>query len=243
MHSLFTDTYYDHQFYLKQVNVTLFKDFVNLFYYASTLNPHDTDLYFEQGGDINDTCVACVKGCGNSESISIGQILGEYACNHNDMRFIDVLVKHQYDLSSVILYSANDNSLETVQYCISIDNKYVNAQGHRGKTPLYYAILNSSIKMVEYLLDNGADPELTYSAAQLNCLDHALWVFEHRDSKMENQHIEYGVPVYDPLPKKQLRIIEILVKQGVKCAKQWSELSFGQQVLLVHYGYETEMLV
>jgi hypothetical protein len=216
----------------------LFRDFINLFSYASNLNPHDADLYFEQGGSIHDACIASMRGCGDSETISVGQIIGEYACNHNDMRFIDVLVKHQYNLSQTVIYSSIENSLETLQYCISIDNKYVNTRGHRGKTPLYYAILNASVKMVEYLIENGADPELTYSAAQLNYLDHAMWVFENKHSKQENEPITYGVPFYDPLPKKQLRIIEILIKCGTKVTKPWHTLTSGQQDLLLHYGYE-----
>ena len=46
--------------------------------------------------------------------------------------------------------------------------------GHRGKTPLYYAIIDKSIELVKLLLENGANPNLKYAVCQNTYLDLAI---------------------------------------------------------------------
>lgn len=224
MHSLFTESYHSHEFYLKSVNEDLFKDFINLFNNYKGLKPDDTNLYFEQGGDINDYCTAKVRGCGDYETISIGEVIGIYACDHNNTEFLDILVKHNYDLSPIILYAAEIDCINAVMYCILKEPELVNVLGHRDKTPLYYAILNVSLPMVYLLLDNGADPKLTYSRAQLNYLDHALWVWENYHS---------SEPCYE---EKKTQIVKLIIDHGTKVTSTKS-ISDAQRQLLKSLGY------
>ncbi len=207
MHSLFTDRYHSHEFCLKAVNEDLFKDFINLFNNYKGLTPDDTNLYFEQGGDIHDYCTACMRGCGDYETISVGRIIGEYACDHGDHgdhKFLDILVKHNYDLTPIMFYATERDCINTVMYCIFKNKDYVNAFGHRGKTPLYDAITNVSLPMVYLLLDYGADPSLTFSVAQTNYLDHALWVWEH---------YQHSVFWYEEVKTK---IVKLIIDRGTK---------------------------
>jgi len=219
MHSLFTDSYHSHEFCLKAVNEDLFKDFINLFNNYKGLKPDDTNLYFEQGGDINDYCTACVRGCGEYETLSIGEVIGEYACDHNNTEFLDILIKHNYSLEHVILYAAEHDCINAVMYCIFKNKEYVNTYGHRNKTPLYYAISNMSLPMVYLLLDYGADPSLTYSVAQLNYLDYALWVWENYDSDV-SWHKD-----------AKIRIIKLIIERGTKVTST-KKLSEAQYELL-----------
>ena len=224
MHEIFTDKYYDLSFHLKTVNQSLFKDFINLFNSYSGLKPEDTNIYFQQGGDMNDYCAALLRGCGNIETVSVGQIIGEYACDTNDTRFLDILVKHGFDLSPIMIYAAKANTISAVFYCLS-QGVSTNVTGNRNKTPLYYAIDNVSVPMVRLLLDCHADPSLKFSVAQLNYLDHALWVYENYYS---------SEPYYDEC---KIKIVELLIDTGVKMTKQIDELTEGQQKLLNDLGY------
>ena len=59
-----------------------------------------------------------------------------------------------------LLYYAFDNNLIEVKKCVYRENYNINIQDDKGYTPLMYAIMNHNLKMVEFLVEHGADINL-----------------------------------------------------------------------------------
>ena len=59
-----------------------------------------------------------------------------------------------------LLYYAFDNNLIEVKKCVYRENYNINIQDDKGYTPLMYAIMNHNLKMVEFLIEHGADINL-----------------------------------------------------------------------------------
>lgn len=209
MHEIFTDRYFDLEFHVKCADPQEFIDLVNTLKTQTNVNPSIIQSY---SGDLNDYCCATMRGCGNDEYVCLGELIGKYACDYNNNAFLDIIQdKHYHVLFDKIIHYAVDNeSIEQVEYILNINSSYANAAGHRGKTPLYHAITNVSVPMVELLLDRGADPSLLYSVAMTNYLDHALWVYDHY----------YGDDEYN---EDKITIIRLLYQRGIEPTQPLTE--------------------
>ena len=65
-----------------------------------------------------------------------------------------------------LLDSAYYNNLIKVKKCVYIGKFDINIQDDKGYTPLMYAITNHNLKMVEFLVENGADINLCNNKGQ-----------------------------------------------------------------------------
>lgn len=63
-------------------------------------------------------------------------------------------------MDSNLLRASKTENIPLVQHILSISTTELDIQDTDGYTPLHYAVSNSSIKLVEYLLKKGANPNL-----------------------------------------------------------------------------------
>jgi hypothetical protein len=178
MHEIFTDRYFDLEFHVKCADQQEFINLINTLKTQTNVNPSLIQSY---SGDLNDYCCATMRGCGDLEYVCLGEMIGHYACDHNNNAFLDILQDKHYHVlfDQIIHYAVDNDAIEQVEYILNINSAYANAAGHRGKTPLYHAITNVNVPMVKLLLRHGANPAYTYGMAGTNYLDHALWVYDH----------------------------------------------------------------
>ena len=63
-------------------------------------------------------------------------------------------------MHSNLLYASRTENIPLVQHILSTSTTELDIQDTDGYTPLHYAVSNSNIKLVEYLLKKGANPNL-----------------------------------------------------------------------------------
>lgn len=213
MHEIFTNRYCDLELHVKCDNPREFINIINAFKEQSNLDPSIVKSY---SGDINDYCRAFTRGSGDIKYVSLAQVIGEYACDHNNNAFLDII--NETGFNETIHYAVDNGAFEQVEYILDINSSYANAPGPRGKNPLYHAITNVNVPMVELLLDRGADPALLYGNNVLsNYLDHALWVYDHyygNDEYNEDKItiirriMSYGTEPTQPLTEEQQAVLQ-----------------------------------
>ncbi len=237
MHEIFTNRYCDLELHVKCDNPREFINIINAFKEQSNLDPSIVKSY---SGDINDYCRAFTRGSGDIKYVSLAQVIGEYACDHNNNAFLDII--NETGFNETIHYAVDNGAFEQVEYILYINSSYANAPGPQGKTPLYHAITNVNVTMVELLLDRGADPALLYGNDVLsNYLDHALWVYDHYYGSDEynsdkitiiRRIMSYGTEPTRPLTPEQRAIYDkynnkyILDKQE---QEEWEALALEHE--------------
>ena len=219
MHDIFTDRYFNLEFHVKCDEVQEFIDLINALKTQTNLDPSIIHSY---SGDFDDYCCATLRGSGSDEYVYLVEMIGEYACDYNNNAFLDIIRDKNPDIFDTVIHYAVDNqAIAQVKYILDIDSRYANAAGHRGKTPLYFAICNVDVPMVKLLLSYGADPSFTYGVANSNYLDHALWVYDHYYSAMDDYNdnkvaivklmMEHGAKPNDTMSPEQLALYNQLL--------------------------------
>ncbi len=199
MHKIFTDRYYNLVFNINCADQQEFIDLINTLKTQTNINPSIVKSY---SGNYYDNCRATIRGSNCTESVCLGEMIGHYACDHNNNAFLDI-IRDKYFYDNIIHYAVDNEATEQVEYILNINSAYANATGPRGKTPLYHAITNVSVPMVKLLLSHCANPALTFGVARTNYLDHALWVYDHY----------YGNDQYNA---DKITIIELMMHDGTE---------------------------
>jgi ankyrin repeat protein len=197
------------QFCLK--NDDLDKDFieiVNKFTLEKDLTTDIVDEYINKGGAIDDFCTAIMRGCGEGMNAGLNTVVGEYACNNNDNKFLECIKKHiefETCIYEILLHRATEiNAINQMLYLLDICKAEPNCMGHRNKTPLYYAIANHSLEAVKILLEHGADPNMKYGVCQFTYMDWAA--YHHTNESIIAELLKYGANTnVKTLPNEYLR--------------------------------------
>lgn len=211
MSEIFSDSVFDLGFDIDNESlIPIFIDYINSFESDKNLDPVCIENYIKLGGNLLDVCCARCRGNGDLIYEQFGESAGIYACKENDNRFLEMLQKHNYSNFNAVLFKAVSlNAINQVKWLLNLPTINVNSSGHRGKTPLYYAIIYKSIELVKLLLENGANPNLKYAMCQNTYLDLAIDCY--KDDIKYNREEDKEM---DRNPENIKNIINLLLKHG-----------------------------
>jgi hypothetical protein len=214
MSKIFTDSAFDLGFDIDNESlIPIFTNNINSFASEKNLDPACIENYIKVGGNLLDACCAYHYGNGDLMYEQFGESAGIYACKENDNRFLEMLQKYNYNNFNGILHKAVSlNAINQVKWLLNLPNIDVNSFGHRGKTPLYYAIRNKSIELVKLLLENGTNPNLKYAMCQNTYLDLAIDCYENDIEYNKTQESKLEKDIEDIKDLKD--IINLLLEYG-----------------------------
>ena len=136
---------------------------------------------------------------------------------------------------SPIAYAVEEKNSELVEYFLSLEG--IDIDGSMGNYPsLYYAIENDDEKMVAYLVENGADPAVTftYYSTTYNALGFAIYRKKSfnlinsmiiKDSKALVAKDCNSTPLYNAVYNNDQSVVEALVKAGADVSVTFEEYS------------------
>ena len=166
-----TINFYDHDFHC--ANPENFKQLINII--ETGANPESLHSYIKSNGSLNDVCF--MKRYGNGEQ-NVAWI-GKAIINGGNISTLKELIKidpthigahdHEYCLLSYAIIT----NYAMAHYLLD-QGSDPNFNGHRRKTPLYYAISKRNVDIVTKLINLGANPNNTYGMANTNYLYHAV---------------------------------------------------------------------
>jgi len=141
-------------------------------------NSSNLKAYIENDGTISDCCFMCHRGNGDvsceslcKASIIGGSLDGIKILVENESSLVNSGDSEHHILSLAITHEQN----EITQYLLN-HGASPNSRGFRCKTPLYYALVNTDVKLVEQLIDLGANStfHVTFGRSRMNILDSCL---------------------------------------------------------------------
>jgi ankyrin repeat protein len=120
---------------------------------------------------------------------------------------LDKLQINSRDNEYCLLSYAILNNHDMANYLLNLSPN-PNMPGHRGKTPLYYAILKADLDIIIKLINLGANPNLTYGMSKTNYLYFAVYRLDLiKDSNTESILLEKNILI---------KIIKLLINSGAE---------------------------
>jgi ankyrin repeat protein len=200
-----TTIFFDHKYECKDD-----KKFKKLIYdIESGAGPEILNIYINSNGTLDDICFMRRYGNGEYNVAWIGKsiINGNNLDTFKRLIELDKLQINSRDNEYCLLSYAILNNHDMANYLLNLSPN-PNMPGHRGKTPLYYAILKADLDIIIKLINLGANPNLTYGMSKTNYLYFAVYRLDLiKDSNTESILLEKNILI---------KIIKLLINSGAE---------------------------
>ena len=206
-----TTNFYNHDF--KCNDPIKFRDFIKQL--ESGKNPNILNDYIKSNGQLYDVCYMIQKGNGELYIVSIPRAIINGGNLETLKRLIELdksYINYQDHEYSLLSYAIGENN-EMANYLLD-SGADPNSFGHRSKTPLYYAILQVNVEIIDKLLILGANPNHTYGMQKTNYLYFAVYKLSIIKNNKTASDTDSENDIHMVQKMNLMKIIKLLIKYG-----------------------------
>jgi len=155
-----------------------------------------------------------------NESASWSETAIQAAAQTGQVEIVNYLLEHgaDYDICSAAMLG----SLDCIEEFLKEDSSLVGARGAHGIPLLYFPVIHAHLKVAQYLMQHGADPNAAspdgitplHAAVMFSQPEMVHWLLEHGASP--NPTYDGKTPLAMAEERKQSELIDILRTYGGK---------------------------
>ena len=140
------------------------------------------------------------------------------AAQTGQVEIVNYLIDHgaEYDICTAAMLG----NLDCMDDFLKEDPNLINARGAHGLPLLYFPMIHARVKLAEYLLQHGADPDAAspdgitplHAAVMFNQPEMAVWLLDH--GAHPNPKYDGKTPFSMALEKNYTELVQILQSHG-----------------------------
>lgn len=133
----------------------------------------------------------------------------------NDWLFIPLVGEHGYKLLP-IHHASKERQFEILRLFLEKEPDLVNSTDDFGRTPIHFAIMNEHLRMVDFLVNRGADLTLAIDAPDHACHGYfpIHWAAKHGYYEIVECLIDHGADINMRVGEMQYHLIHIASQEG-----------------------------